>query len=89
MKQKVKKIVIILDELPYQVNKSRLIEQIANLAKDKAIEGISEVRDESDRDGTRVVIELKKDAMNEIVINNLYKSTPMETTFGIILISSS
>jgi DNA gyrase subunit A len=82
-----KKEIIVLDELPYQVNKSRLIEQIANLAKDKAIEGISEVRDESDRDGIRVVIELKRDAMNEIVLNNLYKSTPMETTFGIILLA--
>ncbi|APW66123.1 DNA gyrase subunit A [Poseidonibacter parvus] len=82
-----KKEIIILDELPYQVNKSRLIEQIANLAKDKQIEGISEVRDESDRDGIRVVIELKKDAMSEIVLNNLYKSTPMENTFGIILLA--
>ncbi|XPV69619.1 MAG: DNA gyrase subunit A [Halarcobacter sp.] len=82
-----KKEIIVLDELPYQVNKSRLIEQIANLAKDKQIEGISEVRDESDRDGIRVVIELKKDAMSEIVMNNLYKSTPMETTFGIILLA--
>ncbi|UTJ05662.1 DNA gyrase subunit A [Arcobacter roscoffensis] len=82
-----KKEVIVLDELPYQVNKSRLIEQIATLAKDKQIEGISEVRDESDRDGIRVVIELKKDAMGEIVLNNLYKSTPMETTFGIILLA--
>jgi len=82
-----KKEIIILDELPYQVNKSRLIEQIANLAKEKQIEGISEVRDESDRDGIRVVIELKKDAMSEIVLNNLYKSTPMENTFGIILLA--
>jgi DNA gyrase subunit A len=82
-----KKEIIVLDELPYQVNKARLIELIANLTKDKQIEGISEVRDESDRDGIRVVIELKKDAMNEIVMNNLYKSTPMETTFGIILLA--
>jgi DNA gyrase subunit A len=82
-----KKEIIVLDELPYQVNKSRLIELIANLAKDKVIEGISEVRDESDRDGIRVVIELKKDSMSEIVLNNLYKSTPMETTFGIILLA--
>jgi len=82
-----KKEIIVLDELPYQVNKSRLIELIANLAKDKQIDGISEVRDESDRDGIRVVIELKKDAMSEIVMNNLYKSTPMETTFGIILLA--
>ena len=82
-----KKEIIVLDELPYQVNKSRLIELIANLAKDKQIDGISEVRDESDREGIRVVIELKKDAVSEIVLNNLYKSTPMETTFGIILLA--
>ena len=82
-----KKEIIVIDELPYQVNKARLIELIANLAKDKQIEGISEVRDESDREGIRVVIELKKDAMGEIVLNNLYKSTPMETTFGIILLA--
>ena len=82
-----KKEIIVLDELPYQVNKSRLIELIATLAKDKQIDGISEVRDESDREGIRVVIELKKDAMSEIVLNNLYKSTPMETTFGIILLA--
>ncbi len=82
-----KKEVLVLDELPYQVNKARLIEQIATLAKDKQIEGIAEVRDESDREGIRVVIELKKDAMSEIVLNNLYKSTPMETTFGIILLA--
>ncbi len=79
--------VIVIDELPYQVNKSKLIENIAHLAKDKAIEGISEVRDESDREGIRVVIELKKDTMSEIVLNNLYKSTQMQTTFGIILLA--
>lgn len=82
-----KKEIIVIDELPYQVNKARLIEQIAELARDKQIEGISEVRDESDREGIRVVIELKRDAMAEIVLNNLYKSTPMETTFGIILLA--
>jgi len=82
-----KKEIIVIDELPYQVNKARLVEQIANLSKDKMIEGISEVRDESDREGTRVVIELKKDAMGEIVLNNLYKQTPMQTTFGIILLA--
>jgi DNA gyrase subunit A len=82
-----KKEIIILDELPYQVNKARLVEQIATLSKDKMIEGISEVRDESDREGTRVVIELKKDAMAEIVMNNLYKQTPMQGTFGIILLA--
>ncbi|WP_300368948.1 DNA gyrase subunit A [Hydrogenimonas sp.] len=79
--------VIVIDELPYQVNKSKLIENIAQLAKDKAIEGISEVRDESDREGIRVVIELKKDTMSEIVLNNLFKSTQMQTTFGIILLA--
>jgi len=82
-----KKEIIVLDELPYQVNKARLVEQIANLSKDKIVEGISEVRDESDREGTRVVIELKKDAMAEIVMNNLYKATPLQTTFGIILLA--
>ena len=87
IESKAKKDVIVIDELPYQVNKARLIELIANLAKDKQIDGIAEVRDESDRDGIRVVIELKKEAMAEIVLNNLYKSTPMETTFGIILLA--
>ncbi len=79
--------VIVIDELPYMVNKARLIESIANLVKDKQIDGISEIRDESDREGIRVVIELKRDAMSEIVLNNLYKSTNMETTFGIIMLS--
>jgi DNA gyrase subunit A len=82
-----RKEIIVLDELPYQVNKAKLVVQIADLAKDKQIEGIAEVRDESDREGTRVVIELKKDAMSEIIMNNLYKATPMETTFGIILLA--
>lgn len=79
--------VIVIDELPYQVNKARLIENIANLVKDKMIDGVSEIRDESDRDGIRVVIELKKDAMSEIVLNNLFKQTSMQTTFGIIMLS--
>jgi DNA gyrase subunit A len=79
--------VIVIDELPYQVNKSKLIENIAQLAKDKVIEGISEVRDESDREGIRVVIELKKDSMSEIILNNLFKSTQMQITFGIILLA--
>ncbi len=82
-----KKEIIVLDELPYQVNKSRVIEAIADLARDKNIEGISEVRDESDREGTRVVIELKKDAMSEIVMNNLYKQTQLEITFGTIMLA--
>lgn len=79
--------VIVIDELPYQVNKARLIENIADLVKDKLIDGISEIRDESDRDGIRVVIELKKDAMSEIVLNNLFKQTNMQVTFGIIMLS--
>ncbi len=78
---------IIIDELPYQVNKARLIEQIAQLVREKQIDGISEIRDESDREGIRVVIELKKDAMSEIILNNLFKSTQMEVTFGIILLA--
>jgi len=87
IEQKTKKEVIIIDELPYQVNKARLIESIANLVKDKMIEVVSEVRDESDRDGMRVVIELKRDAMSEIVLNNLFKQTSMQNTFGIIMLS--
>ena len=79
--------IIVIDEIPYQVNKARLIEQIANLVKEKQIEGISEIRDESDREGIRVVIELKKDVMSEIVLNNLFKQTQMETTFGINLLA--
>ncbi len=78
---------IIIDEIPYQVNKARLIEQIAQLVKEKQIEGISDIRDESDREGIRVVIELKKDILSDIVLNNLYKSTQMEITFGIILLA--
>ncbi|MDD2357911.1 MAG: DNA gyrase subunit A [Thiovulaceae bacterium] len=87
IEKKANKDVIVIDELPYQVNKARLIESIANLVKDKMLDGISEIRDESDRDGIRVVIELKRDAMSEIVLNNLYKSTNMQTTFGIIMLS--
>jgi len=87
IEKKGNKDVIVIDELPYMVNKSRLIESIAHLVKDKQVEGISEIRDESDREGIRAVIELKRDAMSEIVLNNLYKSTNMETTFGIIMLS--
>ena len=79
--------VIVIDEVPYQVNKAKLVEQISELAKEKIIEGIAEVRDESDREGIRVVIELKRDAMSEIVLNYLFKSTTMESTFGIILLA--
>jgi len=87
IEQKAKKEVIVIDELPYQVNKARLIENVANLVKDKLIEGVSEIRDESDRDGMRVVIELKKDAISEIILNNLFKQTAMQVTFGIIMLS--
>ncbi len=79
--------IIVLDEMPFQTNKAKLVEQISNLAREKQIEGISEVRDESDREGIRVVIELKRDAMSEIVLNHLYKLTTMETTFSIILLA--
>ncbi|MGN8446874.1 DNA topoisomerase (ATP-hydrolyzing) subunit A [Helicobacter pylori] len=79
--------IIVLDEMPFQTNKAKLVEQISDLAREKQIEGISEVRDESDREGIRVVIELKRDAMNEIVLNHLYKLTTMETTFSIILLA--
>ncbi len=79
--------IIVLYEMPFQTNKAKLVEQISDLAREKQIEGISEVRDESDREGIRVVIELKRDAMSEIVLNHLYKLTTMETTFSIILLA--
>ena len=78
---------IIITELPYQVNKARLIEKIAELVREKSIEGISEIRDESDRDGIRIVLELKRGEIAQVILNNLYKHTQMETTFGIILLA--
>lgn len=78
---------IIVSELPYQVNKARLIEKIAELVREKKIEGISDLRDESDRDGIRVVLELKRDEIAQVVLNNLYKQTQMENTFGIIMLA--
>ena len=75
---------IIISEIPYQVNKSRLIEKIADLVKEKRIDGISDIRDESDRKGMRIVIEIKRDSNANIVLNNLYKYTQLENTFGII-----
>jgi DNA gyrase subunit A len=78
---------IIIDELPYQVNKSRLLQQIAELVKDKKIEGISALRDESDRRGMRVVIELKRDAFPEIVLNKIFKHTELQSTFGVIMLA--
>ena len=78
---------IVVTELPYQVNKARLIEKIAELVKEKRIEGIQDVRDESDREGMRIVIDLKKDEVVEIILNQLYKFTSMEVTFGIIFLA--
>jgi DNA gyrase subunit A len=78
---------IIVTEIPYQVNKAKLIERIAELVRDKKIEGISDLRDESDREGMRIVIELKKDEPAQVILNNLYKLTPMQASFGIILLA--
>jgi DNA gyrase subunit A len=78
---------IIVTEIPYQVNKAKLIERIAELVRDKKLDGISDLRDESDREGMRIVIELKKDEPAQVVLNNLYKMTPMQTSFGIILLA--
>ncbi len=78
---------IVVTEIPYQVNKAKLIERIAELVRDKKIEGISDLRDESDREGMRIVIELKKDEPAQVVLNNLYKLTPMQSSFGIILLA--
>jgi DNA gyrase subunit A len=74
---------IIVSEIPYQENKARLHERIAEVVRDKRVEGIAEVRDESDRDGVRLVIELKRDAMADVVLNQLYRFTPLQTTFGV------
>src|SRR4029453_18654454 len=74
---------IVIDAIPYQVNKAKLIERIAELVREKTLEGISDIRDESDRDGLRVVIDLKRGEVGEVVLNNLYKHTQLQTTFGI------
>ncbi len=78
---------IIVNEIPYQVNKARLIEKIAELVKDKKIEGISALRDESDKDGMRIVIECKRDAVGEVILNNLYAQTQLQTSFGINMVA--
>ena len=78
---------IVVTELPYQVNKARLVEDIARLVREKKLEGISDLRDESDRDGMRVVIELKRDAIPRVVLNQLYKHTTMQSTFGVIMLA--
>ncbi|BBD79287.1 DNA gyrase subunit A [Aerosticca soli] len=78
---------IIVTELPYQVNKARLIEKIAELVKEKKVEGIAELRDESDKDGMRVVIELRRDAMGDVVLNNLFQQTQLQVTFGVNMVA--
>jgi DNA gyrase subunit A len=80
---------IVATEIPYQVNKAKLIEKIAELVRDKKIEGIADMRDESDRDGMRIVIDLKKDAVPEVVQNNLWKMTPLQDSFGVTCWPSS
>lgn len=78
---------IIVNEIPYQVNKARLIEKIAELVKEKRVEGISALRDESDKDGMRIVIEVKRDAVGEVVLNNLYSLTQLQVSFGINMVA--
>ncbi|MGO8787506.1 MAG: DNA gyrase subunit A, partial [Terriglobia bacterium] len=81
------KVQIVVTEIPYQVNKSRVIERIAELVQDKKIEGISDIRDESDRDGMRIVIEIKRGEQPEVILNNLYKHTQLQETFGMIMLA--
>ncbi len=78
---------IVFTEIPYQVNKAKLIERIADLVREKTLEGISDLRDESDRDGMRIVVELKRGEVPEVVLNNLYKYTPLQSSFGIIMLA--
>ncbi|HEV8582333.1 MAG TPA: DNA gyrase subunit A [Thermoanaerobaculia bacterium] len=78
---------IVITEIPYQINKKKLVERIAELVREKKIDGVSDLRDESDRDGIRIVVDVKKDAIPEIILNSLYKMTQMQTTFGIILLA--
>jgi DNA gyrase subunit A len=81
------KVSIVVSEIPYQVNKAKLIERIAELVRDKVIEGISDLRDESDREGMRIVIELRRGEVAEVILNNLYKHTPLQQSFGIIMLA--
>src|SRR5437773_7073491 len=78
---------IVINELPYQVNKSKLVQDIAELVRDKKLEGIADLRDESDKDGMRIVLELKRDAIPRVVLNQLYKHTAMQSTFGVIMLA--
>jgi DNA gyrase subunit A len=81
------KLSIVITEIPYQVNKARLLEKIAELVREKTVEGVADLRDESDRDGMRIVIELRRGEVPEVILNNLYKHTPLQTTFGIIMLA--
>ena len=81
------RVAIIISAIPYQVNKAKLMERIADLVREKVIEGISDLRDESDREGMRIVIELKRGEVPEVILNNLYKHTPLQSTFGIIMLA--
>src|SRR5919109_1450601 len=81
------KVSIILTEIPYQVNKAKLIERIADLVREKQIEGIADLRDESDREGMRIVVELRRGEVPEVILNNLYKHTQLQTTFGVIMLA--
>ena len=78
---------IVVSEIPYQVNKARLLERIGEVVRDKVIEGIADLRDESDRDGVRMVIELKRDAVGEVVLSQLYRHTSMQTSFGVNMLA--
>src|SRR5437762_10673712 len=78
---------IVINELPYQINKSKLVQDIAELVRDKKLEGIADLRDESDKDGMRIVLELKRDAIPRVVLNQLYKHTAMQSTFGVIMLA--
>jgi len=81
------RLAIVFTEIPYQVNKAKLIERIADLVREKTIEGISDLRDESDREGMRIVIELKRGEVPEVILNNLYKHTPLQSSFGVIMLA--
>ena len=81
------KVSIIITEIPYQLNKARLVEKIAELAREKTLDGVSDLRDESDRDGMRIVVELKRGEVPEVVLNNLYKHTSLQTSFGVIMLA--
>src|SRR6185295_16406547 len=78
---------IVVTEIPHQVNKARLIERMAELIREKKIEGVSDLRDESDREGIRIVLEVKRGEVPEVILNSLYKMTQMQTTFGIIMLA--